>query len=113
MTRLINADELRKTVNDFYDEHFIGLVPDKLITYAEAVDNFIDNAPTVTSFTIEDIEGIRAETIKMMKNRYARPQGEWIKLRDYDFKCSLCGFSIMDKYNFCPECGAEMRGNGD
>lgn len=47
------------------------------------------------------------------------PQGEWIK--EYkDFKCSLCGkiaYSWNDhgtyiqiKSDFCPHCGAKMRG---
>lgn len=51
-TRLIDGDlisrsALRKEVNTFYDNHFIGLVPNELIKYAQAVDDFIDNAPAV------------------------------------------------------------------
>ena len=38
-----------------------------------------------------------------------RPQGEWIELRSYDYKCSICGDSFMDKSNYCPDCGADMR----
>lgn len=45
--------------------------------------------------------------------------GEWIKqIRDYGkycitegFECSICGLELMDNdYNYCPECGADMRG---
>ena len=26
------------------------------------------------------------------------------------FECSLCGESVVDRTNFCPNCGADMRG---
>jgi rubrerythrin len=52
-----------------------------------------------------------------------RPEGEWTKTVDgngwnewWVFKCPLCGAIIVDeqsrswKYNFCPSCGARMRG---
>jgi rubrerythrin len=52
-----------------------------------------------------------------------RPEGEWTKTVDgngwnewWVFKCPLCGATIVDeqsrswKYNFCPSCGARMRG---
>lgn len=75
----------------------------------------IDNAPTVTAFTLEDIEGVRAETIKMMKNRYERPQGKWIRKPIRFGTCILqgyecnCGRVVMQRENFCPHCGAEMQ----
>lgn len=49
-------------------------------------------------------------------------RGEWIPvaidpLRDCTYKCSECGF-VRDAYlieagNYCPNCGAEMRGASD
>ena len=51
----------------------------------------IDNAPTV---------------------EYSRPQGEWVNTSPHDDKgeCSYC-CSVSNKYyNFCPNCGADMRG---
>ena len=47
--RLIDANALKEEINAFYDNHFKGLVPNELIEYAKAVDNAIDNAPTVES----------------------------------------------------------------
>ena len=46
---LIRREALREKVNAFYDSHFKGLVPDELITFAKAVDDFIDNAQPVTT----------------------------------------------------------------
>lgn len=50
-----------------------------------------------------------------------RPQGEWIKYEspiDYDdgkdaWDCSLCGAMVGKRMNFCPNCGADMRGEQD
>lgn len=49
--------------------------------------------------------------------KYERPQGEWINPsenpefsnKDFFNDCSLCGHTQMDKSNFCPKCGADMR----
>ena len=40
-----------------------------------------------------------------------RKRGEWIE-SDFGWKCSICGnTSVMWQriYNFCPNCGADMR----
>lgn len=47
--------------------------------------------------------------------------GKWLPLppRNYVqeecgfFQCSNCGARIINKWNFCPNCGADMRGNND
>lgn len=44
---LISRSALRKKVNSFFDSQFEGIVSSDLIKYAEAVDELIDNAPTV------------------------------------------------------------------
>lgn len=114
--RTIDADELKKALNYVYSCEYIeskskeGIVSD--------IIEEIDNAPTV-KFSLMPADESKEEAYMRgyKKGKIAgilkgkeRPQGEWIKLRDYDFKCSLCGLSMMDKYNFCPECGADMRG---
>lgn len=39
-----------------------------------------------------------------------RPRGEWI---DDDFvgqyRCSECDYYAIDEYDYCPNCGADMR----
>lgn len=82
--RLIDADELKK--------------------YSYRTDW---NVPVVD---VDDID--KAPTIE------ERTQGEWIKwnfrtvgpLGDWDYKCSNCEKVYYGEYNFCPNCGADMRG---
>lgn len=41
--------------------------------------------------------------------------GKWKvdETHDYEPYCSLCGHEPIagEKYNYCPDCGADMRGN--
>ena len=42
------------------------------------------------------------------------PHGEWIKEDEVHSKCSLCGFKYADYrilFDYCPNCGADMRGD--
>ena len=119
MTRLIDADEIKKVINEKY-----------LIVVAEELNRLIDNAPTVitngeyealckiTDQEFEHSNGFWVETPKGKKIYFekARPKGEWIYERpngktysDFVF-CSVCqkpnGFYITE---FCPHCGADMR----
>lgn len=50
------------------------------------------------------------------KENMTRPQGEWIPNYTSQFRnpgrhCSLCGKVVEFSENFCPNCGAYMRGN--
>lgn len=55
------------------------------------------------------------EIIKILAEENVIPQGEWDKrhteLLKYFVKCEKCGEEIMTSHkNFCPNCGADMRG---
>ena len=87
---LISREDLKKAIlehrNDYVDDNFFWT---KLF-------NLIENAPTVE-----------------------RPQGEWIKNPDcsiqvkmpFYYACSVCGNPTRsNNHNFCPNCGARMKG---
>ena len=68
-----------------------------------------------------DLDGLR-EAIEALKEQ--RPHGEWVesKERKGHFYCSECvqqdesgkWRELFDyKYNFCPNCGADMREGGE
>lgn len=104
--RLIDADELKE---DFkarlekaknWKENALNNSDDELVIRATATIDFIcevimtiNNAPTVEE----------------------RPQGEWIMDNEHTknpllwYKCNLCGV-YHSPTNFCPNCGADMRG---
>ena len=45
-----------------------------------------------------------------------REKGEWIEKDTpdaYRWKCSYCGLTRHCKENFCPNCGADMRGKAE
>ena len=46
-----------------------------------------------------------------------RPQGEWVRYMGDIWTCSACGESLMcddiECNNFCPNCGARMKGADD
>lgn len=39
--------------------------------------------------------------------------GRWDKDTPFGYKCSLCGCLMPGETNFCPTCGADMRGGGE
>lgn len=44
-----------------------------------------------------------------------RPQGEWVSNHDGSWNCSECGLRVFiyAKGNYCPNCGARMKGADD
>ena len=84
--RLIDADALIDQIKSNYTEYPV------MIEIRRALKKFIDEAPTIEP---------------------ERKKGRWID----DCMCSEChwihendkGFALITNYNFCPNCGADMR----
>lgn len=86
--RLIDADELKKALNTEL-KGYLQYLP-------IAFNDLIDNAPTVEE----------------------RPHGKWITNYVSQFfnpgrSCSLCNKTVEFSENFCPNCGADMRGGAE
>ena len=99
--RLIDADELKKAFPNNADWEYP-------VNTNERVCEIIDNAPTVES----DYERGYSEGVHDTE----RPQGEWkhIVEEDNDVECPFCGFQEDGVYyNFCPQCGARMKGGAE
>lgn len=61
-----------------------------------------------------------AEISDLIKVYEARTQGEWIKHDTWDYSCSLCDSysfaedgNVEELPNFCPYCGAKMKGDAE
>ena len=101
--RPIDADELKRVLIIEYElrEGYFG----------EIVLNAIDNTPTIP---LPDFKEGYKQAIIDGKTNFSRPQGEWKNTRPPEMSdnivCSLCGFDSIAMFDFCPNCGADMRG---
>jgi len=88
---------------------------------SELVDRLRTESKSMGKYGVDYMATLLARsagTIEMLseKARADRPQGEWI-----DGKCSLCGkhapywamATTYYKSNYCPSCGARMKGADD
>ena len=128
--RIIDADALLKALKANCDT----LCNDKNTNWCEHCcpkndfEDLIDNAPTIerepfatVTFDKDELNRIVNErVIEPIKNgelviKEERPQGEWIEHYDNSdgftwLTCSRCMCKAYeDDYNFCPNCGADMR----
>lgn len=78
--------------------------------------NYIDNAPTVEGYFTGFGDGC-----ELASAMFERPKGEWIEetsetgalgIKYTWVRCNQCGWSnsLVIPKNFCPNCGADMRG---
>ena len=74
-----------------------------------------DAKPTTEPKTISDDAWVEARG--GWTNQPERKKGKWISLddsrgkyNDYGYKCSECGEHSEYEENYCPNCGADMRG---
>ena len=60
----------------------------------------------------EEERDILIRAIGNGKTYEERPKGKWGNTSPYDSdaECSLCCYLSRKYYNFCPNCGADMRG---
>jgi formate dehydrogenase maturation protein FdhE len=123
--RLIDADAL---IEDFKSRlvdcnDWIENAKDKETKIrASAVKTFIaeviltiNNAPTV-EYTFE--EAFQKTVCENKLYCPSRPQGEWITRTEdngvnYRFYCSCCDREVMLITDYCPYCGADMRGGAE
>lgn len=93
MGRMIDADALKKNVLDL-PNCYNGFSD----TYDKAcIIGVIDEQPTIE-------ERKTGKWKKVSASRY-------VTRASYAYKCSACGDIYWLYSNFCPNCGADMRGN--
>lgn len=69
-----------------------------------------------TSIAIGHSNGLWEAIAQIDEEPTVEPQrirGRWENADHYDYvQCSLCGYvvTIYDDFDFCPNCGADMRG---
>ena len=48
----------------------------------------------------------------LLAMREYRPRGEWIDA-EHSWNCSICHTNCDSYYDYCPHCGADLRGSDD
>ena len=101
--RLIDADEL------------ITAFPCGESVRTESVRATINHMPTIPSTATDTVKALReAEYRGYMKAVAERPQGEWTEegCANGSEMCNQCGFVQFKgrAHNYCPNCGAKMKG---
>lgn len=74
----------------------------------EGIREWIDNAPTI-------IRCGRTSDGLPLFDLTPRPRGKW-KIDGSLIACDQCGRILLkasELYNFCPQCGAQMKGGAD
>lgn len=112
---LISREALKKAVINNFD-NLQAYFPKDFIEE-------IDNAPTVELEKVKVGEIVKAYTKGFDTGvETVRTKGEWIDInkqgktgdgRTFTFPittCSVCKKSTGELYNFCPNCGADMKG---
>ena len=106
--RLIDADALKEEIQKELDKADLSEY-EACICVTSIYDKTIDNAKTII-WCNQTSDGM-----PMMDLRGA-PKGEWIRTALYGQTCYEC-FNCHLHYdyitNFCPNCGADMRGNNN
>lgn len=114
---LISREALKKVLGD-------PLYRSKIKDYGEIlkytfVMDIIDNAPTVVVGYLTNC----ANCERVEKIRAKRPHGKWKDLSDGwqegTYECSNCKSEFVltegtpedNEYHYCPNCGADMRGD--
>ena len=99
---LIDREALINAVEDLYEYAELG----------EALD-VIKAAPTVEVDKLILIVAKRSGKREMMLNAL-RPHGKWVNISGFASECSICKTcEIFPNFNFCPNCGADMREAND
>lgn len=108
MTRIIDTQKARrKTPVSISNKNTYMETAENRTTVDEAID-WLSTLPLACK------DGAKAKlitdmAIEALKDRL---QGEWIAEEEYGdlWVCDQCGFASEYKDNFCPNCGADMRG---
>lgn len=71
--------------------------------------------------SVEREQNIEAINMAIKALLVERPKGEWQKVNEQPYFrkhfdnvcCSVCHYKGMRKYNYCPNCGARMKGGAE
>lgn len=86
-----------------------------VIYRADAIDMMVEMLADATTCMMPKDLWREVVTERISKLPSAQRTGEWIAEEEYGdlWVCDQCGFASEHNDNYCPNCGAEMKNNGD
>ena len=110
--------------NDIFCSSYRHKVHIAMTMGVEAIKQTMNKSDTISRQ--DAVEAVRAESAKrlllgrgdVLDILYAlpstdNPKGEWEKATESIWKCSLCNAIMFTTSNYCPNCGAVMRGRSE
>ena len=105
--RLGDLDALKEDLKQYFSDGVLDSVSAKLAL--NMILRKIDEVPTVA----EDYDTGYQDSLEDGLDGI-RPQGEWIDTMYGFHTCSICGkYGNPNFFNFCPNCGAKMKGGAE
>lgn len=109
---LISREALKNDLITFFPDRCLEGITTKTLFKQILTD--IDNAPTVdlsAKWAEAHSTGYDVGYTKGLED--ARPKGEWVNTRPPEMSencvCNQCWHDSLGDFNFCPNCGADMR----
>lgn len=107
--------KMTATINKAADEMVLGTVKD-IVTEAGIVHDYEINQKFVLAAVETYQKSLRGELAEQKHGQWEQCFEDFRKQIEGD-KCSVCGFehygTSISHYNYCPNCGADMRGEAD
>ncbi len=107
MAEYISREELRKHLKECYEDKLFDADMRK-VTFG--IDVYVENMPAADVQPVAHAEWIGFTRSAFLGCDYT---GEPIFRDTTVWKCSHCGRNTVVRDNFCPNCGARMRGTSD
>ena len=116
LTEFKERDEAAKRWHEAAKDEEIKIRAAATLDFLTEVKLTIEKAPTIEWRDIELMGYINGEQITKIKP--SKIEGHWKEhnfktcggLGDWDYECSICENVYCGKHNYCPNCGAKMKG---
>lgn len=75
----------------------------------EIVRNRVKRFTTACVLAVTEIEKLPSAQPERKKGKWIECEEDW-RHQIVWWRCSECNYNVSAHYNFCPNCGADMRG---
>lgn len=120
MSRYMDADALKKRMLDYFSPPEAFDVADLMPSWAiqDGIEDIFETFPTADVVDRNECSKCVLHPFKQLReqletNMVEVVHGEWKPNNLNGFKiydCSNCGIHMEARWNYCPHCGADMRG---